>query len=63
MGTASNLATHTTAASGDDLVITVTFDDETAGTITLTGVANHDHIANLNVKSRALSSDTCEFVY
>ncbi len=49
MGSSSNQPTFTTAASGNDLVVTVMFDGSQQGTITLTGRANDPNKANINV--------------
>ena len=57
MGTVSNLATWTGADSGSNHVITVRFNNATAGTITLEGITSP---SNLNVEIRVIASDgTC----
>ena len=68
MGTASDQdqLTHDggmNASNGNDLVITVTFNSATAGTITLTGITTgHANFANLNIRTFPANSDgTCMF--
>ena len=61
MGTHANLPTTSGADSGSNYVITVTFDGETAGTITLTGITSSStNFNNLNVLLFPVNSDgTC----
>ena len=58
MGTLADPPSHSGADSGSDRVITVTFDDTTAGTITLIGITSSStDFANLNIQTAPVDSD------
>lgn len=57
MGSASNLATYTSEASGSDHVITVSFNGVETGTIRLNGISANT--GDLNIVTSAISSENC----